>query len=262
MKKAQKKAEPVYRMEMIDSAKLEVLRDDYQKQLNKKRVAQIVTDFDERIANEPKVSYRDGHYYVFDGQHSVSSRILLNGGHLPILCKVYRGLTEEDEALLFAEQTGHASMPTPADKLRARLFANEKEAVAFKQATESAGFILDLDGSNSDYHIRCINTALRMYRRVQPECYKEALGIIALSWNGARDSLLNEVIIAVSEFAYKYRGRYNSRILIDLLSKTNPREISQRIQADFKHPGYKKYLYPIYQLYNDNCGGAKLPLEF
>ena len=61
-----------YKIETVDSSLLEVLREDYQKPLNEKRVAQIVAAFDENIANEPKVSYRDGHYYVFDGQHTVT----------------------------------------------------------------------------------------------------------------------------------------------------------------------------------------------
>lgn len=46
-----------YKIETVDSSLLEVLREDYQKPLNEKRVAQIVAAFDENIANEPKVSY-------------------------------------------------------------------------------------------------------------------------------------------------------------------------------------------------------------
>lgn len=262
MKKTSKKYELNYIVEEIDSGKLEVLRDEYQKPLNKKRVAQIVADFDENIANEPKVSYRDGHYYVFDGQHTLAARITRNGGHLKVRCKVYYGLTKEQEALLFAEQTGHAAKPTPSNRLRARLYAGEKEAVAFKEATESAGLVLDLDGSRSEHHIHCINTALTMYRRAKPKNYKEALGILAMAWDGAPDSLLNEVIIALVEFVRIYKGKYNSRVLIELLRNCDPREISQGIRADFTHPGYKKHVYQIFQLYNAGCGGTKLPLLF
>ena len=87
-----------YTIESIDSSLLEVLREDYQKPLNEKRVAQIVASFDENIANEPKVSYRDGHYYVFDGQHTLAARIMLNGGKAQrIRCKVYRNLKELQE---------------------------------------------------------------------------------------------------------------------------------------------------------------------
>ena len=45
----------------------------------------------EYVANEPRVSYRDGRYHVFDGQNTIEARIACNGGHdLPILCKVFQ----------------------------------------------------------------------------------------------------------------------------------------------------------------------------
>ena len=92
---------------MIYSKNLEVPRNAYQRELNPNRVRKIATEFDEHIANDPKVSFRDGHYYVFDGQHTIAARKLRNGGKdLPIRCKVFYGLSELDEAILFAQQTG------------------------------------------------------------------------------------------------------------------------------------------------------------
>ena len=68
--------------------------------MNPERVKRISHSFDERIANEPKVSQRDGHYVVFDGQHVIAARVDKNSGdELPILCKVYSDLTEQEEAL-------------------------------------------------------------------------------------------------------------------------------------------------------------------
>ena len=86
---------------VINSKFLEVPRSYYQRHLNASRVKRIAAEFDERIANAPKVSYRDGHYYVFDGQHTIAARKLLNNNSdLNIVCKVYSGLTEQEEALL------------------------------------------------------------------------------------------------------------------------------------------------------------------
>lgn len=101
-----------YKIETVDNSLLEVLREDYQKPLNEKRVAQIVAAFDENIANETKVSYRDGHYYVFDGRHTVAARVMLNDGKpVRIRCKVYRDLTPEQEAFLFAARPWLAAKP-------------------------------------------------------------------------------------------------------------------------------------------------------
>ena len=102
-----------YKELTISSDQLLIPRTTYQRELNEKRVHRIAAQFDERIANEPKVSCRDGRYYVFDGQHTISARKLLNGGKdLPIRCKVFYGLTQEEEALLFAQQTGASAKLT------------------------------------------------------------------------------------------------------------------------------------------------------
>lgn len=53
-------------------------REKYQRDYNDTRVKRIVKAFDKRIANKPKLSYRDKKYYVFDGQHTIAVRKLMN----------------------------------------------------------------------------------------------------------------------------------------------------------------------------------------
>lgn len=263
MKKGNTNLQLNWTVESIDSALLEVPRSDYQKPLNEKRVAQIVAEFDENIANEPKVSYRNGHYYVFDGQHTVAARIMRNGGrHLRIRCKVFRNLTPADEALLFAAQTGFAAKPTPGNCLRAKKFAKDEETLAFCAATENCGFVLDEDGERSDNHISCINTTLRMFRKLTPDQYAEALTVLREAWDGQADSLLNEVIVAVCEFVRVYDGQYNRYVLADALCQYDPRSISRCVKSDFDHPGYRRYVAPIFEIYNKNCGPRKLVMKF
>ena len=80
----------------LNSSELIVPRDTYQRALHPARVARIAKEFDERVANEPKISFRDGHYYVMDGQNTIAARKFLNGGEdLQIRCKVYFGMTEQ-----------------------------------------------------------------------------------------------------------------------------------------------------------------------
>ena len=95
--------------QMVNSALL-IPCAEYQRVLHVEKVAHIAENFSEYIANEPKVSFRDGRYYVFDGQNTVEARRACNGGmELPIRCKVFYGLTKEDEATLFAIQIGNAT---------------------------------------------------------------------------------------------------------------------------------------------------------
>ena len=75
-----------YKEMVIDSSKLEVPRNTYQRDQKLRQIKDISKDFDERVANEPKVSYRDGRYFVFDGQHTSAASGHRNGGDpLPLL---------------------------------------------------------------------------------------------------------------------------------------------------------------------------------
>ena len=127
----------------LNSSELIVPRDTYQRALHPARVARIAKEFDERVANEPKISFRDGHYYVMDGQNTIAARKFLNGGEdLQIRCKVYFGMTEREEALLFAQQTGISERLSAGQKLRALIFAGEPAAVAFQHADGHTLFAL------------------------------------------------------------------------------------------------------------------------
>ena len=82
-------AQRPYEEKVINSAFLEIPA-DYQRDLSIPNVEKMSAEFTELIANPPKVSYRDGHYFVFDGQHTLVTRKSMNGGaDLPIICKAY-----------------------------------------------------------------------------------------------------------------------------------------------------------------------------
>ena len=138
-------AQRPYEEKVINSAFLEIPA-EYQRKLNIPNVEKMSAEFTELIANPPKVSYRDGHYFVFDGQHTIVTRRAMNGGQdLPIICKVYEGLTEEEEAMLFSRQTGVSTPLTAGAELRAALVGKDPESLAFVKATESTGLQLGLD---------------------------------------------------------------------------------------------------------------------
>ena len=110
-----------YKEIAINSAFLEIPA-EYQRRLQMSKVKQMVAEFNGIILNPPNVSYRDGRYIVIDGQHTIVGLKTLNGGKdLSIVCRVYTGLTKEEEALVFAQQTGASTPLSAGAKLRAKL---------------------------------------------------------------------------------------------------------------------------------------------
>ena len=253
-----------YQEMMINSKLLEVPRGSYQRELNAKRVRKIAAKFDPRLVNPPKVSYRNGHYYVFDGQHTIAVLKLLNGGRdLMIRCIVYTGMTESEEALLFAQQAGEAAKLTPGDKMRAMIYGGDPECMAFLKATESVGLKLDYGQRRGKYRIACIGTAFEEFKRVGPDHYKEALSIIVDAWNGDPESLRAETVQGMVHFVELYHDEYDSRRLISRLHKTDPLTIYREGRAmGVNMAGYKKYLYQVYCIYNGSSKKKVLPMKF
>lgn len=255
---------PPYQLMVIHSSKLVYPRELYQRGIDRERVEKIAAEFNEYIANEPKVSYRDGIFYMIDGQHTTEGRIERNGGeHLPILCKVYTGLTAEQEAMLFAEQTGHSAPLTAGMRIRAKIAGGDKLSKAFLEATNRMGVGIDYYQQCSDYRIGCVGTAFDLYKKMGEKHYCEALRLIVAAWNGRADSLRAENMRGMVHFVELYHGQYNETRLLAALRSIHPIEI-YRVGNDnpAKLRGWKKYVFPIYTAYNVKCRKNPLPMKF
>ena len=197
--------------------------------------------------------------------HTIEGCILLNGGEdRPILCKVYTGLTMEQEALLFAEQNGHAAPLSAGIRLRAKVVGGDAPSKAFVAATNRAGLSLNYDSMQlSDYRIGCVGTALKLYDQLGEEIYCEALRHIVAAWEGRPDSFRAAVLRGVMYFVQLYHGQYSAERLVRALSGVHPMEL-YRISRDnpAKLPGWRRYVYPIYTTYNGKCRKDALSMKF
>ena len=253
-----------YEEKMVSSALLEIPRNTYQRGLNPERVKRISHSFDERIANEPKVSLRDGHYFVFDGQHIVAARVDHNSGaELPIRCKIYPDLTEQDEAKLFANQTGFGVPPSIGMKLRALVFAGDPEAVSFLKANEEIGLKVDYGQHKGRNRIACIAAALTEFRKLGPEKYQTAMKMIRDGWDGDPDSLRAETVTGVCRFVDLYRGEFDPKRAVKRFRTVDPLKIYRDGKAMGDNlPSYRKYLYQVLLIYNGASKKAALPMKF
>lgn len=154
--------------------------------------------------------------YILDGQNTVEARRTCNGGmELPIRCKVFYGLTKEDEATLFAIQTGNATCLTAGERLRANLVAENPDALYFVGITSNAGVEFAYDGIRAPWKIYCIETAYELYKQYGCERYVEMLHIINEAWKGNVDSYLAGVIRGVARFSeMKIATKNGTRLFI------------------------------------------------
>lgn len=240
-------------------------RELYQRGVERKRVELIAAHFNEYVANEPKVSFRNGQFIVTDGQHTIEGRILRNGGKdLPILCKVYTGMTVEQEALLFAEQNGFSAPLTAGIKLRAKVVGGDAISKAFLAATNRVGLSLNYDSQQlTDYRIGCVGTAFRLYKQMGEPLYCETMRLIVAAWEGNPDSFRASVLKGMMHFVELYHGEFSEERLLRALRSIHPVDIYRIGQDDpAKLRGWKKYVFPIYTAYNGKCRKDALPMKF
>ena len=94
----------------------------------------------------------------------MEARRACNGGKdLPIRCKFFLGLSKEDEATLFALQTGISTCLTAGERLRANLVARNPDAIHFVRATVDTGVEFAYDGIRASWKIYRIETAYPQY---------------------------------------------------------------------------------------------------
>ena len=236
----------------------------YQRQLDVNRVKRIATHFNPDLVNLIKVSFRDGKYYVFDGQHTLAALKLRNGNRdLLVECKVYKGLTEQEEAALFAEQNGIYRAVKSSSKFKALYVSGEIDVVEMVNLTNRSGLFINFTNGTATNKIVCIAKAFKVFKSVSPSDYIEILKIIKDAWDGVSDSLRSEILGGVTLFYKTYKGDFKRDILVKHLSNVNPGVIVRDGNA-FKEtlPGDKKYAIQILQYYNKNLRGSKLPSKF
>ena len=226
---------------------------DYQHELNPVRVAKILKEFNPNIVNTPKLSFRDGRYYVFDGQHTIALLKMRNGGKdLSILCKVFYGLTKTDEAILFEEQNGAGERdPSKPELLRSRFNRGEKIALDVVRIAESHGFTVDFKQSQGRNRIIAYSTLEKLVKAYGPAGYSNCLSILRAAWDGLPDSVSREMLEGIGIFLSRYNGQYNRAMLIKKLHGVTPVEIVRECRL-IHAGGYKKYAQQIVNIYNKN----------
>lgn len=176
----------------------------YQRVIDAKRVNAIARDFNEKLFNEPKVSKReDGYYYVIDGDHSVMAHQIKFGKDAPIKCKVFYGLTREEEMEIFVHQHDHSKKPTNIDKIRALKNFNDPQVQEWIKSTEIVGLKVDFDKNPGDNKISAPDTAFQIYKKLGKTGYINVLTIIMKIWDGDEASLHRGIL---KGFAYIYKN--------------------------------------------------------
>ena len=205
----------------------------YQRDLDRKRIDRIVKNYDPCLVNAVKVSYRDGRYYIFDGQHTATvEKIVKGGGEDTIVdCKIFHGLTRLDEMELFVAQNGESAVVNINAKLKALYNFGDKDVVGMVQAAQCAGVRVDFTKSQAMNKVTALSTLLKAYMHLPREQYIDMLSTISAAWGGVPDSFCREILLGMEKFYSTYYGEFRSKLLAKSLSKVSPVQIPREGRA-------------------------------
>ena len=217
----------------------------YQRPVNDSAVDKLVREWDPRLLTPLVVSYREGRYNLVDGQHRICAmRKKNNGKDVTALCRVYRGLTYEQEAELYYKldkAKGHLRL-SHATKALVESGSNS-EVMEIKRLLEDAGFVWALDKPTGEaFEIGATRAVISAYHLLGGASFSRMLTLMAQAWHGVP-----------SDAAF-----------IKRLSAVEPDEIIRRGKVDFStNRAALRFARVIWDKYNgQRSGGRKLPYRF
>lgn len=238
----------------------------YQRMVDEREVNRLIRDWDDRLLEPLVVSYRDGRFNVIDGQHRVSAMRKMNGGKdVMVRCKVYSGLTYEDEAALCWK----------LDKAKKRLSLSQAtnalaesgldaEVTEIKRLMNCEGFTWALGRKYSkNYEVAATRAVINAYRLLGSEGLLRLFRLLGDTWHGDVRSLTAPVISGMALFIKTYDAELNDRNFVKRLSAIAPEEITRRGRMDFSTSNTSlRYARILLEKYNGSRGGKKLPYRF
>ncbi len=227
---------------------------------------EIIRDWDERLLDPVIVSFRDGKFYVIDGQHRIAAmRKMNNGSEVMAVCKVYSGLTYEQEADLCYK----------LDKAKRRLSLSQStnalaesgtdaEITEIKYLVEHCGFVWALGKSRGKTgEIVSTRALINAYHLLGRETFTRFLTLLQNTWEGDPRSLTAAIISGTALFVKTYETEMNDHTFLSRLSAVDPDEINRRGRADFSTGNVAlRFARVILEKYNGQRGGKKLPYRF
>lgn len=233
----------------------DIFVDTYQRKLDRNKVRKIAANFNNNIMNPIKVSYRDGKYYVFDGQHTEQALILMNDGKdTDVYCKVYYGMSYSDEARMFAAQNGISTIVGERQKLLSLYLSGDETVMAFKTLIESTGLACDFERTTPrDNAVTCYKALYDIFTHYGDNYLKNLLQLDLDIWNGEMASLRKEIIMGLHLFNLTYKTDYDRNNLVKKLKRVSPLTILRDGRAVISG-GNKRFARQILNLYNQNLG--------
>lgn len=216
----------------------------YQRPVSVQTVRDIANNYTELASGTLAVNLRDdGDYYNMDGQQRLEAVKKL--GKPLVLCKVAQGLTIEQEVKIYLTCQMHRQKPNNLDVFRARLIMKEIVPIAIVRIVEKCGLTINLhsarrNGKRLPKSIVAVAALETIYKRGTPDSEKLLEDMLTLardSWPDEGKAFQKDVLLGITDFHFKYRGKYIRTQFISKMNVTSLDGLLRRAQYQAENGG-------------------------
>lgn len=232
----------------------------YQRPVNPKEVERLILEWDDRLLDPITVSFRDGKFNIVDGQHRVVALRKMNGSDMMVLCKVYNGLTYEQEAGLCYKLDKSKTRLSLSRSTTALLESGmDAKVTAVRGILENQGFIWALNKKRGGQNeILTARAVLAAYHLLGEPAFRRLIQLLRKTWDGDPRSLLSSIISGMALFLKTYEMELDDHSFTVKLSRVDPDEIIRRGKLDYStNNSALRFARVILEKYNTGRSGDK-----
>lgn len=222
--------------------------------INRRAVAKIVSGFDAHLMRPIEVSYRNGEYFCWDGQHRLTAYRKM--GYKTIPCHIHTGLSYADEARLFVRQQQNVTTIKSRDIWNAMVEAGDSDAKMIAKCC--AEFKLTAQPTAQVHgNVNAVKALQDSYKMLGQQGFKDVLYVLTKAWCGDKGSLSSDNILGLSMFIKQFNltGDYEINRIADVLGRMTPGGFAARC-GDYRaiRGGKARAAQTILEQYNKGLG--------
>lgn len=175
-----------------------------QRELKPSRVDHISSKFDVDLMGYPVVSERDGHFWILDGQARIGALKAWLGDWKgqQVQCRVFAGLTVEQEAEIFLELNDFTQVSAYAKFMNA-VTAGRPVETDIDRIVRATDLLVSRD-SSLDNTVSCVSTLIKVYRRGGPPIFARSLRVVRDAYG--KPGMEAAVLDGVGLLCQRYNG--------------------------------------------------------
>lgn len=228
----------------IASVPVSLLRIDesYQREPKADSIQKLVNEWDMNSCDFLDVSYRDGKFYIIDGQHRYTAAKYIGVQTLP--CVIRTGLTRSQEAIIFARQNRNVKKLYPYDTYKANIICGDESIrevkidVEINRICTSNNVVVKKIGRTTKENkvLRSLSTARDIIDVNGIDCFEWIIDIICkTNWENCSVSYSKAIMAMLKNFYIEHKDNiadYEASVM-KVMNGNTPMQLIARSRADY-----------------------------